>query len=180
MPGCDPFPPCSVRTSLGTARVLLRVLLSPFVSVCSWILPSLANLALPTPLRRQSCLLPQLTCHHVLLQLHSILSLHFILLFCFLLTHLCTMLPALQACRKRLDHSLSLPAENWTCFIEANPQCLSCTHHCSRPALSPFRLECFECADYVRPAQQCFQLGRPFASKMKGLTTFALLNVIHL
>ena len=50
------------------------------------------------------------------------------------------------------------------CFIEANSHA-SCTHHCSHPAWSPFRLECFECADPFRPAQQCFQLGRPFASK---------------
>ena len=55
------------------------------------------------------------------LQLHSILLLHSILHFRFQSSHLCTMLPALQACRKRLDHSLSLPAENRTCFIEANP-----------------------------------------------------------
>ena len=95
--------------------------LSPFVSVCPWVLLSLANLALPTPLRRQSHLLLHLTSRHALLQLHSILSLHFVPFLPFLLFHLCTMLPASQACRKRLDHSLSLPAENWTCFIEADP-----------------------------------------------------------
>ena len=97
-------------------------------------------------------------------RLHSILSLHFVAFFLYLLFHLCTMLPALQACRKRLDHSLCLPAENWTCFIEANPRPL-CTHHCSRPAWSLCRLECFECADSFRPAQQCFHLGRRFAMK---------------
>ena len=61
-------------------------------------------------------------------------------------SHLCTMLPALQACRKRLDHSLSLPAENWTCFIEANPH-VHCVHtivhvqldHCSVTSISDVR-----------------------------------------
>ena len=38
-----------------------------------------------------------------------------------------TALPALQACRKRFDHTLSLPMENWTCFIEAHPHVL-CAH----------------------------------------------------
>ena len=45
--------------------------------------------------------------------------------FCFL--HLHTMHPALQACRKRFGHLLSLPAENWTCLIEADPH-VHCVH----------------------------------------------------
>ena len=126
--GATSFPSCSVRTSLETVRVLLHAPLSPFALVCSWALPSLANLALPTPPRRQSHFLLHVTSHHVLLQLHSILSLRFVLLFHSLLSHLCTMLPALQACRKLLDDSLSLPAENWTCFIEAHPHV-----HCEKP-----------------------------------------------
>ena len=85
------------------------------------------SLAAPTLLHLQLRLLLPLTFRLVLLQLHSILFLQLILIFCFLLFHLCTMLLALQACRKRLDHSLSLPAENWICFIEANPH-VHCVH----------------------------------------------------
>ena len=44
--------------------------------------------------------------------------------FCFLLRHLYTMLPAFQACRKRFDHLLSLPAES---FMEADPH-VHCVH----------------------------------------------------
>ena len=117
--------------------------LSPFALVCSWALPSLANRALTILLHHRSLLLPHLTSHHVLLQHHSILSLLLFLLFHSLLSHLCTMLPALQACRKRLDHSMSLPAENWTCFIKANPH-VHCVHtivhiqldHCSVTSVS--------------------------------------------
>ena len=100
---------------------MFLVPLFPSESACFWVLLSPANLALLTPLLRQSRFLPHLTSHHVPLQPHSIVLLHSILLFRFLSSHLCTMLPALQACRKRLDHSLSLPAENRTCFIKANP-----------------------------------------------------------
>ena len=86
--------------------------------------------------------------HLVLLQLHSILFLHLLPIFCFQLFHLCTMLPALQAFRKWSNRLLSLPAENWTCFTEANPH-VHCVHtvvhvqldHCSVS-------KCFECADY--------------------------------
>ena len=61
--------------------------------------------------------------------------------------HLCTMLPASEVCRKRLDHSLSLPTENWTCFIEANPH-VHCVHtiiyvqldHCSISNVSDVRI----------------------------------------
>ena len=64
------------------------------------------------------------------LQLHSILFPQFLLMFCFLLFHPFTMLPALLACGKRFDHLLSLPAENWTCVIEASPHV-----HCVRSAV---------------------------------------------
>ena len=113
---CDgeygPSPSCSVRTSLEMACVLLHALLSPSALACSWVLLSLANLALRTLLHLPFCLLLGLTCHHALLQSHSILS--------FPLLQFCTMLPAFQACRKQLDHSLSLPAENRT-RVKANP-----------------------------------------------------------
>ena len=109
---------------LGGARELLRAPLSP----------SCVSLFLGPALTRQSGAAnsssPSISCPShpdILLQLHSILSLHFVPLLLFLLFHLCTMLPALQACRKRLDHSLSLPAENGTCFIEANPH-VHCVH----------------------------------------------------
>ena len=46
---------------------------------------------------------------------------------CFLIVHLYRILPALQACRNWFDHSPSLPSENWTCFIEANPH-VHCAH----------------------------------------------------
>ena len=85
---------------------------------------------------RQFCLLPHLTFHLVPFPI-----------FRFLLFHLCTMLPALQACRKRFDHSLSLPAENWTCFIKTNPH-VHCVHsvvhvqlhHCSVSNVSNVRI----------------------------------------
>ena len=52
-----------------------------------------------------------------------------------------------RLCRKRLDHLLSLPAENWTCFIEANPH-VHCVHtivhvqldHCSVSSISNVRI----------------------------------------
>ena len=40
---------------------------------------------------------------------------------------LCTILPALQARRKRFDHSLSLPAENRPCLIKADLH-VHCVH----------------------------------------------------
>ena len=60
-----------------------------------------------------------------------ILLFHSIPLFHTLSSHLCTMLPALQACRMRLDHSLSLPSENGTCFIEAKSH-VHCVHTIER------------------------------------------------
>ena len=65
-------------------------------------------------------------------------------LFHFLSSHLCTILPALQSCRKRLDHSLSLPAENRTCLIKANPR----VHRVHTVAHSLFHPKCFGCEDF--------------------------------
>ena len=41
---------------------------------------------------------------------------------CSLFLHIHRLLPALQACRERLDHSLSLPAEKTTRLVSANPR----------------------------------------------------------
>ena len=137
----------AVCAPISKRYVCCFALLSPFALVYSWALPSLANLALPILLRHRSLLLLHLTSHHVLLQHHSILSLLLFPLFHSLLCHLYTMLPALQACRKRLGHSLSLPAENRTCFIETNPH-VHCVHtiiyvqldHCSVTSISDVRI----------------------------------------
>ena len=87
---------------------------------------------------------------------------------------------ACQACRKRLDHSLSLPAENWTCFIEANPHVhrvhtivhVQLDH---RPISSVSNVQIPSIQHNSIP-----QLGRLFCIEMRGWTTFALLNVMHL
>ena len=76
-------PSCSVRTGLGMACVLLHALLSPSALACSWVLLSLANLALRTLIHLPFCLLLHLTCHYVLLQSRSTLSLHTILILSF-------------------------------------------------------------------------------------------------
>ena len=73
------------------------------------------------------CLLLLLTFRLLLLQLHSILFLQLLPIFRFQMFHLHTVLPTLQACRKRFDHSPSLPAENCTCFIDTNPH-VHCVH----------------------------------------------------
>ena len=94
---------------------------------CSRVLTSIAELALRILLRLRYCLLLRLTLHHVLFQHHSILSLRIALIFSLPLLQFCTLLPASQACRKRLDHSLSLPAENRTRFIKASIR-VHCVH----------------------------------------------------
>ena len=88
---CALCPSCNVCTSLRTERVLPHALLFPSVLVCSWVLPSHASLTLPTLPR---CLLLQLTFRPLLLQLHSTLSPQLLSMFCHLLLHLHTKLPA--------------------------------------------------------------------------------------
>ena len=123
------------------------LLSSPFESACFWVLLSLANLALLTPLLRQS----RFPSSSDIPSRSSSTPYNFCFFtpscFSVMSLHLCTMLPALQACRKRLDHSLSLPAENWTCFIEANPhvhRAHTVAHvqldHCSIPNVSDVRV----------------------------------------
>ena len=106
---------------------MLRALLSPPVSFCFWV-PALirqsgaANSSSPSIVSPSSSDIssrPSSTPFNYVFSCPSI--------FRFLLFHLCTMLPASQACRRRLDHSLSLPAENWTCFVEADPH-VHCVH----------------------------------------------------
>ena len=124
--------------------MLLRALSSLSASVCS----EVACLLAPTLLHLElDLVLLLLTSCLLSLQLHSIRFLHFLAIFRFLLFHLCTMLLALQACRKRLDHSLSLPAENWNCFIKASPHVHfvhSVVHvqldHCSISSISDVRI----------------------------------------
>ena len=91
------------------ARVLLQVLPLLISSVCFELLLSHASRALPLLLH---------------LQLQLLLHLTFCLLFTSiqfcsftLCLHLHTILPVLQASRKRFGHSLSPPAENWTCSL---------------------------------------------------------------
>ena len=155
-------PSCSVRTSLGTACVLLHALLSPTAMACSWVLLSLANLALRT-LLLPFCLLLHLMCHYVLFESSSILSLHTILILSFPLLQVCTMLPALQARRKRLGHSVSLPAENRTRLIKANPH-VHRVHTFVHVQLDHRPISCVSNV-WILPAQQCSQLGRLFPLK---------------
>ena len=56
--------------------------------------------------------------------IHSVLSFFNAIKFCSF--NFFQFSPGLQARRTRFDHSLSLPTENWTCFIEASPH-LHCT-----------------------------------------------------
>ena len=88
--------------------VLFSFLRSRFVS---WTCPHTPLWRRRLFFRRQFCLL-HLTFRLVLLQLHSILFPQClrILFFCSFTSY--TMPPALQACRKRFDHFLSLPVEN--------------------------------------------------------------------
>ena len=67
------------------------------------------------------------------------ISFHLFLVCCFTST-----LPASQACRKRLDHSLSLPAENWTVSSRQIHMSIVYTHvqldHCSVSSVSNVRI----------------------------------------
>ena len=83
-----------------------------------------------------SCVSLRLASHHVLLQLIILCFFNLLPIFCFLLLHLRNMLPALQACRKRLDHSLSLPAEKLDLFHRGKTRCPLCTPNCPAPLVS--------------------------------------------
>ena len=105
----------------------------------------------------------------LLLQLHSIL---FLQTLCFRIFRLYNMLPVARACRQRFDHSLSLPAENWTRFIETNLHV-----HCARSVII---LEDSKMCGLFSPSTTNFPARTAFCIEMRGLTTLALLNVTHL
>ena len=79
-----------------------------------------------------------------------------------------------QACRKRFDHLLSLPTENRTCFIEAHPHV-----HCAHSVVH-VHLDHRSISNISNVRILFIQHNNVSGSKMRGLTTLALLNLMHL
>ena len=105
-----------MRTSPEMAHVLLHAL--PFLFVVGLLLGPALTLQSGAVSSPSS---PDIISCSSSMPFHFCLSLSLFQLCSPLSPQFCTILPALQACRKRLDHSLSLPAENRPCLIQTDP-----------------------------------------------------------
>ena len=169
------------RTSLETVRVLLSCSsLSPFALVCSWALPSLTNLALPILLHHRSLLLPHLTSRRVLLQHHSILSLLLVPLFPF-----SAVSPLHNGCRpyRLLESGLTT---HCPCQLKTGPVSSRQIHmsivytplFTSSLITVPSRV--FRMCGFISSSTTIFPARTTCCIEMRGLTTLALQNVMHL
>ena len=85
-----------------------------------------------------------------------------------------------QCCRPHtlVGSSLSLPAGNRTCFIKANPH-VHRVHTVAHVLITvPSRI--FRMCGFFSSSTTAFPARTTFCIEMRGLTTFALLNVMHL
>ena len=158
---CDVVTNASSAHHAVRARLLPRALPFPSASVCFEVLlphgreaPSLLSPSTPP----NSCDIPS----------SIFCSFHFVKTD--FLLHLCTMLPVSQACRKRFDRALSMPAAHWTCVH--NPLFAS--------TLISVQSRVFRMCGSFSSSTTVFAARTTFCIELKSLTTLALLDVMHL
>ena len=161
---CDVVMGASSAHHAVRASVCFEVLLSH----ASRVVPSLSRYQLNLFFHLSFCLLP--------LQLHSILFLQLLQTDRFLFRRFYTELLVWQACRKRFGHSLSMSAENWTCFIETNPH----VHWLFTFILIIVPPRVCRMCGFFTSGHHNVSARTTFCIDMTGLRTFAFLNVMHL
>ena len=154
-----------------------HALLFPSVLVCSWVLPSHASLTLPTLPR---CLVLQLTFRPLLLQLHSTPSPQLLSMFWSTAPS-----PSHKAAGK---HKLVVSGSSTHCPCQLKTGPASSVHihmsivytplFTSSLVVVPSRI--LRMWGFLSSSTTTFPARTTFCIEMRGLTTLALLNVLHL